>query len=68
MEKLRLIAAWGILGLWVSFLVASAASKDVVVDPGLTAAALAVVTFLFGVSVVERIKKNGKNGSANGSS
>lgn len=63
MEKLRLIAAWAILGLWVASIIASSVNSDIAVDPGLTAAALAVVTFLFGLTVVEKIRKNG-NGSS----
>lgn len=64
MERLRLTAAWVILSLWAVFLVASAVDKDIVVDPGLTAAALAVVTFLFGMTVVEHLKNGSRNGSS----
>jgi len=58
MERLRLIAAYGILSLWGVALVLSTIF-DKPIEPGLTTAALAVVTFLFGLGLLERIKKNG---------
>lgn len=64
MERFRLIAGVAILCFWGFFLILSSINPDVQVDPGLTAAALAVVTFLFGLTVVDKIKKNGnRNGS-----
>ena len=59
-ERLRIWAASGILIAWLAGLVADALLPTYRMDPGLTAAALAVAAFLFSPSF-GRERRNGKD-------
>ncbi len=57
MERLRVVVAWIVVGLWVFSIIAASVFRSFRPQPSLQAVMLMVAGYLFGPSIISRKRK-----------